>query len=393
MAAGPACVKWNYYRYYSNLCPGIRKTQCLQHQHTPSYSNGHHWANFSNSTKSLRAPHIYEPGSLPETPIVDPEKLAVDDLHNLFLEIHQELQSQNQALELISKYYFDGKGKAFRPVIVVLMARALNSHIQGSEALLLPSQRKVAMVVEMIHTATLVHDDVIDASNLRRGKPSLNAIWDQNKAILGGDFIISVGAILLARIGNADVVNVIVQVISDLVIGEFMQMGSKENENERFAHYLTKTYKKTASLIANGCKAVAILSGADERLQEIAFQYGRNVGIAFQLVDDLLDFVANSEMLGKPAVVDLKLGLATAPVLFACEKYPELQQMIMRRFSNPGDVETALEAVMKSDGLAQTRFLAEQHCKEAVRCIQQLSSSQEQKALFTITDKVLNRMK
>lgn len=99
-----------------------------------------------------------------------------------------------------------------------------------------------------------------------------------------------------------------------------MQLGSKETENERFTHYLTKTYRKTASLIANSLKAVAILGGADEQLSEIAFQYGRNIGLAFQLVDDLLDFVASSESMGKPTAADLKLGLATAPVLFACEK-------------------------------------------------------------------------
>lgn len=110
------------------------------------------------------------------------------------------------------------------------------------------------------------------------------------------------------------------KVVTDLVQGEFMQLGAKETENERFAHYLMKTYRKTASLMANSIKSVALLGGADSELSEIAFQYGRNLGLAFQLVDDLLDFVSSSATLGKPAAADLKLGLATAPVLFACEK-------------------------------------------------------------------------
>ena len=139
----------------------------------------------------------------------------------------------------------------------------------------------------------------------------------------------------------------IIQVLLDLVQGEFMQMGSKEDENERFSHYIHKSFKKTASLIAYTCKAVALLSGANQGFQEAAFQYGRNLGIAFQLVDDLLDFVSSQAELGKPAAADLKLGLATAPVLFACEKFPDLNIMIMRRFSEPGDVEKAYEAVMK----------------------------------------------
>ena len=125
-----------------------------------------------------------------------------------------------------------------------------------------------------------------------------------------------------------------------------MQLGSKADKEERFNHYIEKTFKKTASLIAYTCKAVVYLSGASLELQENAFQYGRNLGIAFQIVDDLLDFVSNQTELGKPAATDLKLGLATAPVLFASEKYPELNEMIMRRFTQPGDVERAYEAVL-----------------------------------------------
>ncbi|XP_047491558.1 all trans-polyprenyl-diphosphate synthase PDSS1-like [Penaeus chinensis] len=245
----------------------------------------------------------------------------------------------------------------------------------------------------MIHTASLVHDDVIDASDTRRGKPSVNSLYGQRKAVMAGDYILSVASAMLARIRNEEVIVILSQVLSDLVQGEFMQLGSKENENERFAHYLKKSFKKTASLLAYSCKAVALLSGADEDLQEVAFQYGRNVGIAFQLLDDILDLVASSNEIGKPTVTDLKLGLATAPVLFACEKFPELNPMIMRRFQEPGDVQKAFEFVHKSDGLEQTQFLARQHCDEAVRVISSLKPSIEQKALITLTDRVLNRGK
>lgn len=126
-----------------------------------------------------------------------------------------------------------------------------------------------------------------------------------------------------------------------------MQMGSKKDEKERFSHYIQKTFKKTASLIAYTCRAVTYLATTDHGLQEAAFEYGKNLGIAFQLVDDLLDFVSSKDELGKPAANDLKLGLATAPVLFACEKFPELNEMIIRRFSEPGDVEKTYDAVMK----------------------------------------------
>ncbi|XP_039609843.1 decaprenyl-diphosphate synthase subunit 1 [Polypterus senegalus] len=287
----------------------------------------------------------------------DPFKLAQKDLQDLYEDIKKELFVSKAELKCLCDYYFDGKGKALRPMIVVLMARACNFHSNKTRELL-PGQRSIAMISEMIHTASLVHDDVIDGSCTRRGKTTVNEIWGERKAILAGDFILSVASMALARIGNNSVVSVLSQVIEDLVRGEFMQLGSKENENERFKHYLEKTFKKTASLIANSCKAVSILVNSDPEVHEIAFQYGRNVGIAFQLVDDMLDFTSSANQLGKPSAADLRLGLATGPVLFACQQFPELHAMIMRRFSSAGDVERAWQYVMQSDGVQQTSYLA-----------------------------------
>uniref|UniRef100_A0A8D1YLP3 Decaprenyl-diphosphate synthase subunit 1 n=1 Tax=Sus scrofa TaxID=9823 RepID=A0A8D1YLP3_PIG len=281
----------------------------------------------------------------------------------------------------MSEYYFDGKGKAFRPIIVVLMARACNIHHNNSRDMQ-ASQRTIALIAEMIHTASLVHDDVIDDASSRRGKHTVNKIWGEKKAVLAGDLILSAASIALARIGNTTVISILTQVIEDLVRGEFLQLGSKENENERFAHYLEKTFKKTASLIANSCKAVSVLGCPDPAVHEIAYQYGKNVGIAFQvgqllcqsvarwyggpggrdagvvvlvtalspshqLIDDVLDFTSCSDQMGKPTSADLKLGLATGPVLFACQQFPEMNAMIMRRFSLPGDVDRARQYVLQ----------------------------------------------
>lgn len=295
-------------------------------------------------------------------------------------------------LKSLCDYYFDGKGKAIRPMIVVLLARALNIHSNRSGDLL-PGQRTIAMISEMIHTASLVHDDVIDGSDKRRGKRTIHDMWGERKAILAGDFILSAASMVLARIGNNTVVKLFSQVIEDLVRGEFMQLGSKENENERFKHYLEKTFKKTASLIANSCKAVSVLVNSDPEVHEIAFQYGKNVGIAFQLVDDVLDFTSGASHLGKPSASDLKLGLATGPVLFACQQFPELHAMIMRRFSTKGDVDRAWQYVLKSDGVQQTTYLAERYCQEAIRQISMLRPSAERDALIRLTEMVLSRDK
>uniref|UniRef100_A0A667YDI5 All trans-polyprenyl-diphosphate synthase PDSS1 n=1 Tax=Myripristis murdjan TaxID=586833 RepID=A0A667YDI5_9TELE len=317
----------------------------------------------------------------------DPFALAQKDLNHLYDDIKKELFVSKAELKSLCDYYFDGKGKAFRPMIVVLMSRALNIHN------LLPGQRSIAMISEMIHTASLVHDDVIDGSDKRRGKSTINEVWGERKAILAGDFILSAASMALARIGNTTVVSVLSQVIEDLVRGEFMQLGSKENENERFKHYLEKTFKKTASLIANSCKAVSILVSSDPEVHEIAFQYGRNVGIAFQLVDDVLDFTSCANHLGKPSAADLRLGLATGPVLFACQQFPELHAMIMRRFSSKGDVDRAWQYVQQSDGVEQTTYLARRYCQEAIRQISLLRPSAERDALIRLTEMVLSRDK
>ncbi|XP_008210202.1 decaprenyl-diphosphate synthase subunit 1 isoform X1 [Nasonia vitripennis] len=342
--------------------------------------------------RAISSMQTQQPGSLPDYRI-DPYQLLEDDLKNVYEDIRRELvaNTSHEELRTIATYYFGGQGKALRPMVAILMARAIN--YDKDQSGLLASQRQVAMISEMIHNASLVHDDVVDQSDFRRGKPSVNALWSQKKVTMAGDFILAVASMMIARLQNDDVTLTLSQVITDLVQGEFMQLGSKETENERFAHYLTKTYRKTASLIANSAKAVAMLGGADERLAELAFQYGRNIGLAFQLVDDLLDFVSSSDAMGKPTAADLKLGLATAPVLFACERFPELNPMIMRRFQEPGDVEKAFELVHKSQGLEQTRFLAKKHCVEAVRLAQTLAESPYQKSLMVVSDLVINRIK
>uniref|UniRef100_A0A665X6J1 All trans-polyprenyl-diphosphate synthase PDSS1 n=1 Tax=Echeneis naucrates TaxID=173247 RepID=A0A665X6J1_ECHNA len=322
----------------------------------------------------------------------DPFTLAQKDLTSLYDDIKKELFVSKEELKSLCDYYFDGKGKAIRPMIVVLMARALNIHSNRAGDLI-PGQRSIAMISEMIHTASLVHDDVIDGSDKRRGKKTINDVWGERKAILAGDFILSAASMALARIGNNTVVKVLSQVIEDLVRGEFMQLGSKENENERFKHYLEKTFKKTASLIANSCKAVSILVNSDPEVHEIAYQYGRNVGIAFQLVDDVLDFTSGANHLGKPSAADLKLGLATGPVLFACQQFPELHAMIMRRFSSDGDVDRAWQYVLQSDGVQQTNYLAQRYCEEAIRQVSMLRPSPERDALIKLTELVLTRDK
>ncbi|KAL3998332.1 Polyprenyl synthetase family protein [Acanthocheilonema viteae] len=277
----------------------------------------------------------------------------------------------------MAKYYFDQGGKLFRPTICLLMARACNQFepksmlVDSGRETVTRNQYKIAVISEMIHTASLVHDDVIDKADIRRGSRTVNALWGNKMAVLVGDFILARATQVLCSIGRPSVISVMATIIEDLVKGEFMQMndGADLNASQRFNKYMAKTYSKTASLFANSCKSAAMLSDVSEADELSAYEYGKSLGIAFQMIDDLLDYVSTSSVTGKPTANDLKLGFATAPVLFAAEEYPELNKLIKRSFSKEGDVELAWEIVGNSAGLEKTRIAAREHAEHAVKMV------------------------
>jgi hexaprenyl-diphosphate synthase len=212
-------------------------------------------------------------------------------------------------------------------------------------------------------------------------------------AVLAGDFLLARASVALARLRNVQVLELLATVIANLVEGEFMQLrnGGAGSHDTRFDYYLEKTYLKTASLIAKSCRAVSVLGGCREDVSNIAYDYGRNVGMGFQLIDDMLDYTSISGILGKPAGADLRGGLATAPVLFAAKEYPELWVLIDRKFSWDGDVEKALEYVGMSGGVEKTRVLAEEYVDAAVDGIMGLPESRAREALINLTRSILNR--
>ncbi|KAJ3299500.1 coq1 putative hexaprenyl diphosphate synthase [Borealophlyctis nickersoniae] len=389
--------------------------------------------------------------------VINPQELLGKDLKMLTEQIRRLLGSGHPVLNTISNYYFQQQGKHVRPLIVLLMAQATNSTRIGTAGqwadeegidapisrsseirfngvgtsavaaesaivaddagmdkhLILPAQRRLAEITEMIHTASLLHDDVIDVSDVRRGQPSANAEFGNKMAILAGDFLLARASVALARLRNSEVVELLATVISNLVEGEFMQLRNSALEKEkgwlahalgtkasgdlevnaRFEYYMEKTYLKTASLIAKSCRAAAVLGGCPVEVADIAYSYGKNLGLAFQLVDDMLDFVVTADEFGKPVNADLKLGLATAPVLYAAEKFPELYPLIERKFDRKGDVEEALRCVFESDSILRTKQLAASYCQEAVSAISQLPPSPAQAALIQLTHAVMSRKK
>ncbi|CAO3655351.1 unnamed protein product [Mucor hiemalis] len=353
-----------------------------------------------------------------EVAFTDPAKLVGDDLKEIKNNISKLLQSGNPFLNTVAKHYFSGEGKHVRPLLVLLIAQATSiaekkqqktnvnyisidtpiSLVTDQGCIILPTQRRLAEISEMIHTASLLHDNVIDASMTRRSLPSANASFGNKMAVLGGDFMLGRASLALARLRNAECIELMATSIANLVEGEFMQLkntkeekGGKVKKLSTFDHYMGKTYMKTGSLIALSCKASAVLGGSTKEVADIAYDFGKNLGLAFQLVDDMLDFTVSAAELGKPAGADLKLGLATAPVLFAWEEFPELEPLIKRKFSQKGDEERARDLVYQSDGLKKTLNLAEVHCKYAIDSLNKLPPSDARSALVQITEKLLTR--
>jgi len=320
-----------------------------------------------------------------------PAKLPTDVFaHKMLPLIHQELDREcmSPTLAEMATYYFDGQGKAVRPALTMLMGKAVNHHLNMHDAQVEELQRQIALICEMWHTSSLLHDDVIDHAESRRGKESVNKRFNPSRSIFAGDYILGVSAKLLAQTGNPDVVMAMSQILADLVNGEFQQMASRSDCEDRFQLYLDKTFNKTASLMAYSCQSVAILANqemADTEIVSTAYRFGQNIGIAFQLVDDWLDFVASADQLGKPSGgADLGLGIATAPVLFASEQFPTLNTLILRQFSQPGDVEEAFQLVLKSEGLEQTKRLASRYSQEAVECLKGMRDGEARSGLLEL---------
>ncbi|KAG8820881.1 coq1 putative hexaprenyl diphosphate synthase [Serendipita sp. 401] len=282
---------------------------------------------------------------------------------------------------------------------------------------LLPTQLRLAQIAEMIHVASLLHDDVIDTSPLRRGVPSGPASFGNKLTVLGGDFLLGRASAALSRLGESEVVELVASTITNLVEGEVMQVREVHMpetlmsgdiiepgliteqrpgrvSQERWNVYLKKTYLKTASLIAKTARGAVVLGGTQEgeMWKEVAYAYGRNLGIAFQLIDDMLDFSVSDASFGKPSGgADLRLGLATAPALYAWEEFEEMGPLIQRRFEGDGDVDLARQIVSSSKGVARTRELAETYAAKAREVLAHLPDSEAKAALHTMTELVVRR--
>ncbi len=318
------------------------------------------------------------------TELLEPVEL---DLETLLNDLRSLIGAGHPILQAAAEHLFSAGGKRLRPGIVLLISRALSPDGELSF-----KHRRLAEITEMIHTASLVHDDVVDGASTRRGVPTVHSRFNHRVAVLAGDFLFAQSSWHLANLDNLEVVKLLSRVIMDLAEGEVKQGIFRYDPEQPLSIYLEKSYCKTASLIANSAKAAGVLSSQSNENLKLLHLFGRQLGLAFQVVDDILDFTSSDKQLGKPAASDLASGYLTAPALFALEEHPILATLIEREFKEEEDLQQALDLVRNSDAIARSMQLAENFAKESREAIIWLDDSKFSEAILRLPEFVLSRL-
>ena len=309
-----------------------------------------------------------------------PDMAAVDDL------IRESLKSDVMLVSQVSEYIVTSGGKRLRPLVVLLAARALgytgDGHVQA------------AAIIEFIHTATLLHDDVVDSSARRRGRDTANTVFGNQASVLVGDFLYSRAFQMMVQLGRMRVMQILADATNTIAAGEVMQLMNVRDADLSEASYRQVIYRKTARLFEAGAQIAAVLAGRHERDEDAMIRYGRNLGTAFQLVDDALDYGASPEELGKNLGDDLAEGKMTLPLIYAMEKADESARRTIRGAIEAGGLEhlAAIRAVIEATGaLAYTAERAQQAADLAVAALAEVPESDYRRALVAIAEFAVRR--
>jgi len=285
--------------------------------------------------------------------------------------------------ELLGYSLSDGKG--IRPALTLLSGKFYDYNLDY----LLP----MATAVELLHTATLVHDDAIDKSLVRRGRPTINKVWGEDKAVLLGDYLFAKAGEFAATTGNLQVIKLSAQTIMTISSGELNQAFNAFNLEQTREDYFQRVSRKTASLFSMATESGAILSQAPKKSIEILKSYGYNLGVAFQIVDDILDFIGTEEELGKPVGSDLAQGTLTLPAMFLLERYPEDNPV--KKLFQSGDkqknIELAIELIRNSSIVQECYGVASDYCSRACRNLSLLPDNPSRQALIQLADYIIKR--
>jgi octaprenyl-diphosphate synthase len=300
--------------------------------------------------------------------------------------IRQRLQSEVALVNQISEYIIGAGGKRIRPVLVLLLANAYG--YQGS------AHHELAAVVEFIHTATLLHDDVVDESSMRRGRQTANAMFGNAASVLVGDYLYSRSFEMMTALDNMRVMEILSRATTVIAEGEVLQLLNMHDPDVTQDSYLTVIRSKTAKLFEAAAQLGALVAGANDAQIDAAGEYGRSLGTAFQLIDDVLDYAGDAAEIGKNVGDDLREGKPTLPLIYVMENGTREQRELIRSCIEQGDethFDAVLAAVSSSGALDYTRREAEAAARRAADAIADLPESEYKASLLQLCSFAVDR--
>jgi len=317
-------------------------------------------------------------------------KLVEDDLLEVDIALKAESKAAFGLVDDINEYLHNSGGKRVRPVLLLLAAKLCG--FEGKSTLVLGS------VVELIHVATLVHDDIIDDADVRRGKPSVNATWGNQVTVLMGDWLYMSSFRQALELRNFRVLDILIEITREMVEGELIQLDQQGRLDVSVEEHLEVCRLKTAHLFAGCARLGAILGEVDTDQEEKLRQYGHGLGMAFQLTDDLLDYTSNEDTLGKPVLKDFVEGRTTLPIIHlmqraSSEEKEFMLEVVQNRDFKPENKQRIIDLVEAYGTLEESQTLAEEHIRLSKDALSAFPDSIYRDALLSLSDLVMDRKK
>lgn len=313
-------------------------------------------------------------------------KVVESDFNAINQLIIDQLHSNVGLVENIGHYLVEAGGKRIRPLLVLLTTNALD--YDGKQHL------DLAAVIEFIHTATLLHDDVVDLSQLRRGRQTANAKWGNAPSVLVGDFLYSRAFQMMVAIGNMDIMRILADTTNVISEGEVQQLINAKDPSVAEADYFTVIHKKTGALFEAACETAAVLSQAQPSQQQALRRYGYHLGLAFQLIDDALDYEGDSEELGKNIGDDLAEGKPTLPLIYAMKNGSAAEAALISDSIKQGSnqhISDIIDIVGRTGALDYTAQCARQHADKAIAELSEISHNIYRQAMIDLTEFAISR--
>lgn len=315
------------------------------------------------------------------------QQLAHDDMSLVNDLIYSQLQSDVALINQLGIYIVNAGGKRMRPMLTVLAAKALN--YDGQEHI------SIAAIIEFIHTATLLHDDVVDESNMRRGRETANALFGNSASVLVGDFLYTRSFQMMTKLNNMKIMDILSDATNIVAEGEVLQLMNCNDPDTTEESYLEVIYCKTAKLFEAATRLSAVISKQPEEIELTMLNYGKHLGTAFQLVDDIMDYTANAKEMGKNVGDDLAEGKPTLPLLYAMKHGTDAQQQLIKDAIEHGNgmdnLKAILQAMEETGSLKYTQKKAEEEADKAIACLDLVPESDYKIALIELAHIAANR--